>query len=215
MGPQPGRGGQLTARRRSPRRRPRRSARSAITASAWRPSRRGSASRRPPCTATTRASTTCSGTRCSTWASSWWTPRRSRTRPTDDPRRPCGDWSPHHRHRAGQPGVRRALPLGGRYLRGDDQATLNVRCERSTTGSRAAHGELRPELTSRQRWMLSTSRDRQHRRPSRQAARHPIRACWPTSRRDPDRRSAGRRGRCREPTARMSPSNRRNTKRCY
>ncbi len=45
----------------------------------------------------------------------------------------------------------------GRYLRGDDQATL---IEQMRTVHRRIHGPLmaiRPELTSRQRWTLSTA----------------------------------------------------------
>src|ERR1700754_1153385 len=65
--------GRRIARRRSPVRRPRRSARSATTASAWRPSRSGWESRPPRCIATTRVSTNSFVTRCSTWASNWST----------------------------------------------------------------------------------------------------------------------------------------------
>ncbi len=81
--------GRRIARRRSPARRPRRSACLATTASAWRPSRRASESRLRRCTATTRASTNCSATRCSIWVSNWLTARHSPTTRTAIPRCPC------------------------------------------------------------------------------------------------------------------------------
>ena len=63
-----------------------------------------------------------------------------------------------------------------RYLRGDDQTTLNGQMR---TVNRRIHRPLmaiRPELSSRQRWttvLVHAERDRQHRRPPRQVARHP------------------------------------------
>ena len=147
--------GPRIVRLRSPGRRPRRSARSATTASAWRRSRRGSGSPRPRCTATTRASTNCSATRCSVWASSWWTARRSPAAPQpSDPEQilhKTGGGT--RRHRDGQPRVGWAVPLG-RPLSARRRPGHADRADahRAPPNPAAARAVIRPELTSRQRW---------------------------------------------------------------
>ncbi len=62
-----------------------------------------------------------------------------------------------HRYRTGQSRVGRALPVGGRYLRGDDQATLIAQMRTVHRRIQRPLMAIRPELTSRQRWMLSSS----------------------------------------------------------
>ena len=98
----------------------------------------------------------------------------------------------------------------GRYLRGDDQATLIAQMRMVHRRIQRPLMAIRPELTSRQRWMLSTSvlsRDRQHRRSPREAARHPGSGgtCRPR-RRGAGRRSARCHGRCRRAPFARSPA---------
>ena len=111
----------------------------------------------PRCTAITRASTNCSATRCSAWVSNWWTARHSPTT-----RRRSGEtlWPAHrlaHRHRDGQPGVRRALPLGGPVPAGRRPSHADSADAHRPSRIQRPLTVIRPELTSRQRWTLSTA----------------------------------------------------------
>ena len=147
---------------------------------------RGPGSRRPRCTGTTRSkydlfrdAVLALGEQlvnCTAFADE--APADAGTlRLGSSPRSPIPHW----------PTASRVGSTGGR--RGICAATTRppstARCEPSIAGFIGRSAALRPELTSRQRWILSSSmlrRDRQHRRSPRQASRHPH-SCsrWPKS----------------------------------
>ena len=106
----------------------------------------------------------------------------------------------------------------GRYLRGDDQATLVAQMRTVHRRIQRPLTAIRPELTSRQRWTLSTSAlsvigsivDHRAKLPAIQVGRYsptsPTR-CWPPN-------CPSREQRRRGPSARRPARRRRNTKRC-